>query len=185
LGMAGKRCRCGLLSERADTHPPPPQGVVAERGCTTPARGASTATSHQLSVQTFDISREAPLLSDSCWGRWQARTVEHVLNALHKNQPTHRSLLQYKKSGEPYWASTMLIPIWEGSVEGNCRGHLWLKGDVTYPKVKRIGKYVAGREIGAGASGTVLLGKDSKTGELVRSLSTLQLGLMSCDQARV
>ena len=101
--------------------------------------------------------------------------MEQVLNALHKNAPIQKSLLQYRKTGEPYWASTSLVPLWEGSVEGNLRGHLWLKGDVTYPKAKRIGKYILGREIGAGASGSVLLGKDSKTAEVVRApLPTVQ-----------
>jgi hypothetical protein len=36
--------------ERQHIYPPPPLGVVVERGCTLPARGATTRAPHQLSV---------------------------------------------------------------------------------------------------------------------------------------
>jgi hypothetical protein len=49
-GRKRRASEAGCRGSRWSKGTPPPLGVVVERGCTPPARGATTGASHQLSV---------------------------------------------------------------------------------------------------------------------------------------
>lgn len=84
-----------------------------------------------------------------------------------KNKPGAVKLLYYKKDGTPFWAYVFNCPLISDSLVTTTNHHLCVIMDITTTRHKRIGKFIMGKVVGTGASGTVRKGKNTQTEEIV------------------
>lgn len=90
-----------------------------------------------------------------------AKSMKKLVQGAASDRPSAVRLLCYKKDGTPFWSYFFACPL-PGRPLAAC-----LLADITNARLKRVGKYVLGKVLGAGASGVVRKGKNAQTDELV------------------
>lgn len=93
------------------------------------------------------------------------KTMKKFCLSHRNNKPGAVKLLCYKKDGTPFWAYVFNCPLSGDSVV--LKQHLCVIMDITTTRHKRVGKYIMGKVVGTGASGTVRKGKNTQTDEIV------------------
>eukprot|EP00899_Mesostigma_viride_P000607 jgi/Mesvir1/10547/Mv21778-RA.2 len=94
------------------------------------------------------------------------KEVAKVKAALGRDTQGVGKLLCHRRNGAPFWCYQHIFPLFDFMTRKVTR-HLCLYVDITCARQKRVGKYILGRVVGRGASGTVYVAKSSSSGETV------------------